>query len=155
MAAKYCAELVNSAIRERYLAKGSHNFTGNLLNSIVVGLYRYGKPYVAFYAASNLKRGAIARKMTFRKRRAYKFNPDYDNVKSSYLPKVKTDKGWGEEDARNFFYSYKANQSNMYEVVVAYPVEYASWIELQRKTTGILGTYESAKTLKVTCFKVG
>ena len=39
---------------------------------------------------------------------------------------------------------------DLFDIVVAYPVEYASWVEKQRSTTGILQTYAYAERVGTT-----
>lgn len=150
---KFCTDLCQEAIRERKNAKGAHNFTGNLLNSIVVCLYREGEPINAYYAAQYVPK-AIQVKMRARKRKSYRFNPDYDGDKSHYLPTVQTNGGWGEDDARNFFWQYTPKGNNLFDIVVAYPVEYGDWVEMKRGTTGILQTYAHADQVGVTYLKL-
>ena len=145
---KFCTDLCQEAIKARQEAGGAHNFTGNLLNSIVVCLYRNKEPINAYYAAQYVPK-AIQVKMRERKRKNYRFNPDYDGDKSHYLPTVQTNGGWGEDDARNFFQNYRPQSTNMFDIVVAYPVEYGNWVEMRRGTTGILQTYAKAGVLAV------
>ena len=145
---KFCTDLCQEAIKARQNADGAHNFTGNLLNSIVVCLYKNKQPINAYYAAQYVPK-AIQVKMRQRKRKSYRFNPDYDGEKSHYLPTVQTNGGWGEDDARNFFQNYRPQSTNMFDIVVAYPVEYGNWVEMRRGTTGILQTYAKAGVLAV------
>lgn len=140
---QYCSELCLQAIQSRRNNPDAHNFTGNLLNSIVVGLYREGIPRYAYYASQYVQ-SAIQVKMS---RGRYHFDPDYDGTKSSYVPVVKTNGGWGEEDAKNFFESYRPKGKNLFDIVVAYPVEYADFIEKLRGTTGIMETWAEAKQI--------
>ena len=131
-----------------------HNFTGNLLNSIVVCLYREKSPTIAYFSSS-LVPEAIRPKMSGPRRRAYVFRPDYDGVYGSkYRPEVKTNKGWGRDDAENFFESYIPNGRNLFDIVVAYTVEYADWVNQQRGTTGILETWKEAKSTGMTFMEV-
>ena len=145
---KFCTDLCQEAIKARENTEGAHNFTGNLLNSIVVCLYKNKQPINAYYAAQYVPKD-IQVKMRQRKRKSYRFNPDYDGEKSHYLPTVQTNGGWGEDDARNFFQNYRPQGTNMFDIVVAYPVEYGNWVEMRRGTTGILQTYAKAGELAV------
>lgn len=145
--------MLNDAIKWRFTNPKAHNFTGNLINSIVVCLYRDRKPVIAYFASS-LVPEAIQPKMRLRKRRMYYFNPDYDGVRSSYFPTVKTNGGWGKDDAEQFFFSYRPPAGNMFDIVVAYPVEYANFIEQERQTTGIIQTWQAAKIMGLTFLKV-
>ncbi len=150
---KFCTDLCQEAIRARKNAPGAHNFTGNLINSIVVCLYRDREPINAYYAAQYVPK-AIQVKMRQRTRKHYRFNPDYDGDKSHYLPTVQTNGGWGEDDARHFFQDYVPKGKNLFDIVVAYPVEYGNWVETQRSTTGILQAYSHAETVGVTYLKL-
>lgn len=149
---KFCDSLCHEAIVDRQYANGAHDYTGNLLNSIVVCLYREQSPIYACYAADRVSK-AIQVKMTTPGR--YRFRGDYDGSdKSTYVPLVATNQGWGEDDARKFFQSYRPNGRNLFEIIVAYPVEYADWIESHRKTTGILATYDHAAHVGVEWLKL-
>lgn len=149
----YCEKLCTEAIKARQQNPKAHNFTGNLLNSIVVCLYRQGNPVIAYYAA-RFTAEAIHVKMKQRKRKRYFFNPDYDGEKSSYLPTIQTNGGWGVDDARDFFNEYKPRGGNLFDIVVAYPVEYANWVEIQRSTTGIVQVRQYAENVGINFLKV-
>lgn len=150
---KFCTDLCQEAINARQNTEGAHNFTGNLLNSIVVCLYREREPINAYYAAQYVPK-AIQVKMRERKRKSYRFNPDYDGNKSHYLPTVQTNGGWGEDDARNFFQNYTPKGKNLFDIVIAYPVEYANWIEIKRGTTGIMRAYSWSEQVSVQYLKL-
>lgn len=150
---KFCSSLCQEAIIARNSAGGAHNFTGNLLNSIVVCLYREKEPINAYYAAQYVPQ-AIQVKMRQRKRKSYRFNPDYDGEISHYLPTVQTNGGWGVDDARNFFQSYTPQGKNLFDIVICYPVEYANWIEMKRGTTGIVRAYSWASSVGVQYLKM-
>lgn len=142
----WCKDLVTAAVRFRLGDPEAHNFTGNLLNSIVVCLYKNSEPLEAFFAADegNVK-SAIMRKMSSRNRPYTFTRGDYEGRPSKYTATVPTDKGWGIDDARNFFWSFSPNRGNVYDIVVAYTVEYANWVETQRKTTNYLITLSYAR----------
>ena len=150
---KFYTDLCQEAINARQNTDGAHNFTGNLLNSIVVCLYREREPINAYYAAQYVPK-AIQVKMRERKRKSYRFNPDYDGDKSHYLPTVQTNGGWGEDDARNFFQNYTPKGKNLFDIVIAYPVEYANWIEIKRGTTGIMRAYSWSEQVSVQYLKL-
>lgn len=139
---RYCIELCRAAITHRYEAPRAHNFTGNLLNSIVVCLYREQKPVIAYYAA-DLEGNVKHVKMTAPRR--YRFKQDYDGARSVYKAEVVTDEGWGEEDARKFFSSYRPSGNYLFTIVVAYTTEYAAFVENHRQSTGFLKTYAFAE----------
>ncbi len=142
----YCEDLCWSAINSRKSAPDAHDFTGNLLGSIVVGLYKEREPVVAYYSAEQNIAKAIQVKMSAnaKYKKKYTFNPDYTGVPSVFKADVRTDKGWGEDDARQFFQWYRPQGKNLFDIVVAYTTEYADWVEMERETTGILNTYDHA-----------
>lgn len=146
---EWCWDLLTSAIRWRESNPQAHNFTGNLLNSIVVCLYRENNPVIAYFSSS-LVGEAIRPKMRQRTRRSYVFNPDYDGAFSKYRPEVQTNGGWGRDDAERFFESYTPRENNLFDIVVAYTVEYADWVNQQRGTTGIMQTWQQAKVTGMT-----
>lgn len=141
---QWCWQILESAVRARENDPKAHDFTGNLLNSIVVCLYENGKPYAPYFA-SDLVPSAIRPKMrrivlSNKRRIGYRFYPDYSGSNSVYIPTVDTNGGWGRQDAEEFFASYRPGGNNMFDIVVAYTVEYANWVQMQRQTTGILQT---------------
>lgn len=135
----YAYTLLVEAMVDRQTAPGKHNFTGNLLNSIVVAVYKNGKPDTAYFASNHVK-GAIHAKMTSPNH--YHFEVDYDGAESDYDPEVETDKGYGAKDAKDFFEEYKPQNPGNYTIVLAYPTEYASYVEAERHTTGFARMYE-------------
>lgn len=151
----YCENLIWWAIRYRKTAFGAHDFTGNLLNSIVVCLYKNRQPLTAFFAAGKVPK-AIQVKMSTdgRGRKRYYFQPDYSGENTGFRADKATDEGWGENDARIFFNSFTPKGKNQFDIVVAYPVEYAEWIEELRGTTGILNTYTEAQRVGVTLLRL-
>lgn len=139
----YCEAICSAAIHYR---KG-HNFTGNLINSIAVCLYRDGSPLSAWLSKDVLK-PSIQRKMTKGGGRngRYYFKVDWDGTKGTrYTPEVETDEQWGEGDAVEFFRRYRPRGRNRFDIVVAYTTEYADFVEAQRGTTGIMNTYDFAQ----------
>lgn len=138
----YCKEILAEALRWRTTQNLGHNFTGNLVNSIVVCLYKHGKPLEAYYASGKVK-SPIHVKMTASRKR-YVFYQDWDGVASVYEPEIKTDEGYGDDDAEKFFSSFRPHASNLFDIVVAYPVEYAEFVEMRRQTTGYMNTFNYA-----------
>ena len=151
---KLCTDLCQEAIKDRKNAPGAHDFTGNLITSIVVCLYKNGSALDAWYASMYEKK-AIQIKMRYRpKRRHYHFKVDYSGEHNTvYLP---PDNGpdvsgrYGVDDAKEFFRSYRPRGKNLFDIIVAYPVEYAEWVEQHRATTGILQAYAHAEEVGVT-----
>ena len=141
---KWCSHILDAAIMARQRNPRAHNFTGNLLNSIVVCLYKNRQPVMAWYAHDRVPE-AIMPKMKKRLRKRIFFKRDYDGESSAYLPTVETNGGWGYEDAQEFFESYTPKGNHLFDIVVAYPVEYANWVQMQRATTGILNTWQFAE----------
>lgn len=145
---RYCDALCDEAIYQRF-HNGGHNFTGNLINSIVVGLYRERRPVYVVLASSKLGKSPIHVKMT--KGKKYHFKPDWDGFESHVVnPSIRTDEGYGNIDAVNFYAHYKPKGKNLFDIVVAYPVEYADFVEQDHQSTGILNTYAYADNVGVT-----
>lgn len=141
---KWCSHILDAAIMARQRNPKAHNFTGNLLNSIVVCFYKNKTPLMAWYAHDRVPE-AIMPKMKKRLRKRIFFKRDYDGEESAYLPTVETNGGWGRDDAQEFFESYKPKGNNLFDIVVAYTVEYANWIQMQRATAGILNVWQFAE----------
>lgn len=129
-----CESLCLAAIYSREHNRRAHNFTGNLINSIVVALYENKKLIQADYAAQKLGKPAIHVKMSVPKN--YKFKSDWDEADTMFSPEIRTDEGWGVNDARNFVKSYEPSVAKGFVITVAYPVEYAEFIEKERASTG-------------------
>ena len=153
MLSEWCYNIMYAAINARAKAEGAHNITGNLLNSIVVGLFREGKPLYAYYSANAVYR-AKYRKMSYRKKRPYHFLRDYQGDEAWIIPQVVTNKGWGLDDALNFFAKWKPKNKQGFEIVVAYTTEYAQFVENERGTTGILATKNYVERTAVSFLKV-
>ncbi len=143
-AAFLCERLIANAVLNRQNAPGAHDFTGNLLNSIVTGYYLDGELRAFFRAES-----AGVRPSRYYKMRAshgtYFFKYDYRGRKSYYKPTIETDGGKGVEDAEMFIMTYTPRIRNGFEIVVAYTTEYATWVENERRTTGFMNTLAWAK----------
>lgn len=159
---EWCYQLMTAAYKFRLGNPRSHEFTGNLINSIMVGLYRERRPiYACIVGDRGVVKAPIMGKMRVRRStlgygaKMYRFKQDWMGTKSAYVPEVQTDGGSGINDARRFFRSYTPDGDNMFDLVVAYPVEYASWIEQQRQSTGILQTYSDAKATGMKLLQVG
>ena len=153
----WCYDLMVLAYKNRLSNPRAHDFTGNLINSIMVGLYRKGNPtYVCIVGDRGVVKAPITGKMRVRasqlgySAKMYRFKKDWSGRKSAYVPTVNTDGGNGVRDASEFFRSYRPSGRNAFDVVVAYPVEYASWVEQERQTTGYLQTLADAKATGIT-----
>ena len=151
----WCWSIVESAVRARLNNPEAHNFTGNLLNSIVVCLYENGRPYAPYYASDVPGvTSAIRRKMKPVLEKRIYLRRDYEGRSSVYTPTVDTNGGWGRDDAEAFFTMFRPDGKNMFDVVVAYTVEYADWVDMQRKTTGFLETRKFAERTGVTFMRL-
>ncbi len=154
---RYCDEVVEAAYRFRTSEPYAHNFTGNLLNSIVCLLYKRGKLVYASYLHDTVK-GPIHGKMTATYRgypQKYDFKQDYDSSSSHYEASVWTNEGYGYDDAKRFASEYPPRiKDAFFEMVLAYTTEYATFVEAQRHTTGYLQTsrYVIDNALKVINF---
>lgn len=138
----YCENILLKAIRFRLEQSHSrgHDYTGNLINSIVVILYDDGEISGVFAAGREGQiRKPICRKMSARKK-AYYYNNDWSNTKSSYRAELPTNRGVADEDVASFINSNTPSVENGFCITVAYTVEYAGWVEFERGTTGFLET---------------
>mgnify|MGYP006988829397 CR=1 FL=1 len=133
----YCRQILNEAIINRYNNVDGHNYTGNLIGSIAVGLWRRGVLVRGFLSADELP-DATMWKMT--SPGVYVFDKDWEGDKSFYRATVKTDKGYGKYDAGSFLAHYRAAKKYVFEIVVAYTTEYAKSVEKKRGTTGYAAT---------------
>lgn len=155
----WCDRILDLAIEFRMRDRKAHNFTGNLLNSIVVILYANTeniKRKVDFFAVENdnvkiairPKMSSVTTRGGARKYR-YRFHPDYDQRDSSFMPSVPTNGGWGYEDAQKFASTYVPKAKTDFVIVVAYTTEYAEFIEQQRHTAGFMSIMKSTEKAAV------
>lgn len=155
---KWCVEILRKAVYERLNPQGGHNFTGNLINSIVVILYRKSNATKTTYYAydkagvrlpirrelSGLTSRGSRRKNRIFFRPGSKFGSEdwsgqWSSLKGENL--IGTDESWGQNDAMKFAAGWTpSNPSNAFTICVAYTSEYASFVEHERGTTGILQT---------------
>jgi hypothetical protein len=133
-----CDNILAKAFSARESAPGSHDFTGNLVNSIVVVLYDDGEiAHVLRMGEEGMVRHPISRKMSARKK-PYFFSQDWSGAQSRYTADVKTNRGFASDDIEHFLFTHRPAYTDGYCVTVAYTVEYADWVESQRRTTGFL-----------------
>lgn len=136
-----CEDLMASAVDFRLNAPGAHNFTGNLINSIVVNLYRDGK--LVKQTTPNdvgVLRPPIQQMMSSPKK--YFFKNDWSGEKSKFFPQVTVEKGKvGRQDFR-----YRSSKRNIFEILVVYTAPYAEWVEMERQTTGFVQMSEYVKS---------
>lgn len=141
--AKYCENLLLDAVIEnRRRNPNAHQFTGNLINSIVVILFDKSEGSIdTFFAYDRLKNpirremSALTTRGTLRKNKI-RFSPDWQNAESAYRPQVVTDESYGQDDARAFASSWRPSTGKQYEICVAYTSEYAEWVELHNQSIG-------------------
>lgn len=159
--AEWCKSLIRYAVEERLHSIGGHNFTGNLINSIVVILYsKQQKKKEAYYSNTISGKPAIMHEVSALnargRLRAYDIHfrpgsrfpsPDwsgtFSTLKASSI--IPTDESMGFMDAVNFVRMWKPLTGKDFEVCVAYTSEYASFVEAERHTTGFLGTMNYAE----------
>lgn len=145
----WCREILRSAISFRLREPEGHNFTGNLINSIVVLLYRKSKGTKASYFAYDSLKLPIRRELSgitargkHRRNRIW-LRPDWSGEQSALKGSelIATDQSWGQNDATNFANNWLPSNPNLdFVICVAYTSEYASFVEHERNTTGILQT---------------
>lgn len=144
--------LIYEAIKARMAEPEAHNFTGNLLNSIVAAVYKDKELDKAFFASDTGIRQPRYYEMTASHGR-YHFKIDYSGQESNYEPEIETLHRKGKDDAYEFISTYRPTV-NGFVVVVAYTAEYATWVEIERSTTGYIRTLNKAKTLALKMFEL-
>lgn len=150
---EYARSIVYKAIEFRLNDQAAHNFTGNLLNSIVAAVY-YNKEFKdAFFSGETGIRQPRYYEMTasHNGNGHYHFKIDYSGKESNYTADIETLHRKGIDDAYEFVSSYTPDKDG-YLVVVAYTTEYASFVEMERHTTGFLKTKQYASKLGMQYF---
>lgn len=150
-----CQNILVDAIRNRLRLSHSqgHDYTGNLINSIVVILYQDGEIADIWSAGEQGQvRKPKFRKMSARKK-MYVYSNDYSMTSSRYRATVPTNRGFADEDVQTFINTNTPDIQNGYCVTVAYTVEYAEWVEMERGTTGYLKTKNNARKEFLKSFK--
>ena len=154
----HCQNILVKAIRNRLRMSHTegHDYTGNLINSIVVVLYQDGEIADIWSAG---EKGQIEkpkfRKMTARKR-LYVYSNDYSRVSSRYRAEVPTNRGFADEDIQRFLNTNEPSIKEGFCVTVAYTVEYAEWVEIERGTTGFVRTERDAwKEFRISFKQIG
>ena len=140
-----CQNILIKAIQSRLSQQNGHDYTGNLINSIVVVLYDEGEISNVLTAGKDgqIKR-PISGKMYARKK-PFRFNPDWSGRSGShFIADIPTDKGVADADIEKFLMSNKPVFTKGWCITVAYTVEYAEWVEIQRQTTGYLESQKFA-----------
>lgn len=144
--------LVYRAIQERERNPRKHDFTGNLLNSIVSAVYKDKNLTKAFFSGESGLKGPRYYEMTASHGR-YHFKVDYEGRESNFNPEIETLKRKGLDDAYEFVSTYSPD-INGFVVVVAYTTEYANFVEQQNATTGFLSTFKYADRIATKMFPI-
>jgi len=147
----YAQGIIYKAIEFRKNQPGAHDYTGNLLNSIVAAVYYNKELKRAFFSGESGIRQPRYYEMTASRGKPYFFKVDYEGKRSYFDPEIETLRRKGIDDAYEFVSTYQPNM-NGFVVVVAYTTEYAEFVELQRATTGYLNTFNYAKKLGMNFF---
>jgi hypothetical protein len=141
-----CQNIVYKAINNRRNAPGKHDFTGNLLNSIVAVLYK-DKELIYYYTSAGSLRYPRYYEMTASHRHGhYHFNIDYEGKTSDYTADVETFRRKAMDDVNEFMSLYTPDRMG-FVMVVAYAVDYAEWVEMARSTTGYVQTLHDAEKM--------
>lgn len=149
---EYARSIVYKAIEYRLSDEAAHNFTGNLLNSIVAAVYYNGDFKDAFFSGETGIRQPRYYEMTSSHGR-YFFKVDYSGKTSVFTPEIETLRRRGIDDAYEFVSTYQPKTKG-YVVVVAYTTEYASFVEMERHTTGYLKTFKYAEKIGLNYFQL-
>ena len=139
--------LLDAVVRNRMGNPNAHQFTGNLINSIVVILFRKDTATIDnFFAYDDLK-NPVRREMSARtargtaRKNAIHFRPDWQGTPhSKYVPEVVTDESTGPQDAVSFASSWSPVTGKDFEICVAYTSEYAGWVEMYHQSTGFMNS---------------
>lgn len=149
----FCRALLALVVGNRLHNKEAHQFTGNLINSIVVILFDRNTGVKSDYYAYDDLKAPIRKEMSAvtsrgtRRKNAVHFRPaDWQGtIDSMYKPEVATDESMGPQDARAFASSWSPSTGKAFEICVAYTSEYAEWVEQQRQTTGYVVSFNSTR----------
>ena len=146
----YAQNILFKAIEFRMKDPNAHNFTGNLLNSIVVAVYLDKDLKKAFFSGETGIRQPRYYEMTASHGR-YHFKVDYEGKESNFTPEIETLRRKGLDDAYEFVSTYSPG-INGFVVVVAYTTEYADFVQMQRGTTGYINTRRYAEKVAMQKF---
>lgn len=155
---EFCRNLLLDAVIENRRGNpNAHQFTGNLINSIVVLLYSHYEGVLSKYFAYDRLQAPIRKEMsamTSRKTQrkyAVHFRPDWQGTPHSiYTPEVATDGSTGPQDATQFANSWSPTTKKGFEICVAYTSEYADWVEMHHHSTGFMNSVSYARKVLVT-----
>jgi hypothetical protein len=136
--------LLDAVIANRRMNPEAHQFTGNLINSIVVILYWKNEGSIDTYFAYDRLNSPIQKEMSSvtsrgtARKNLYRFHPDWQQKDSAYKPELPTDFSTGPADARSFASAWTPSTGKPFEICVAYTSEYADWVQQHRKSTGYI-----------------
>lgn len=148
----FAQNIIYKAIEYRRKNPAKHDYTGNLLNSIVAAVYQNKDLKKAIFSGETGIKAPRYYEMTASHGR-YHFEVDYEGKRSNYTPDVETLRRKGMDDAYEFISTYTPN-INGFVVVVAYTTDYADFVEMQRGTTGYLSTFKYAKKVATQMFQL-
>lgn len=151
----YAQNIVYKAIEFRKKAPGAHDFTGNLLNSIVAAVYQDKGFKKAFFAGETGIKSPRYYEMTasHNGNGHYHFKIDYEGGESNYTAEIETLRRKGIDDAYEFVSTYVPDRDD-FLVIIAYTTEYATFVEMERETTGFVSTFAYAKKLGIRKFRL-
>ena len=152
----YAQSILYKAIDFRRNSPIGHDYTGNLLNSIVCAVYLDKKFKRAFFSGESGIRQPRYYEMTasHNGNGRYFFEIDYSGKRSWYKAEVETLRRKGLDDAYEFLSTYNPDKDG-FLVVLAYTTEYANFIEqIRPTTTGYLNTRKYAEKLGMVYFQL-
>lgn len=151
----FAQNIIYKAIEYRRKNPAKHDYTGNLLNSIVAAVYQNKELKKAIFSGETGIRQPRYYEMTasHNGNGHYHFEVDYEGKRSNYSATIETLRRKGMDDAYEFISTYTPN-INGFVVVVAYTTDYADFVEMQRGTTGYLSTFKYAKKVATQMFQL-
>lgn len=151
----FAQNIIYKAIEYRRKNPAKHDYTGNLLNSIVAAVYQNKELKKAIFSGETGIRQPRYYEMTasHNGNGHYHFEVDYEGKRSNYSAAIETLRRKGMDDAYEFISTYTPN-INGFVVVVAYTTDYADFVEMQRGTTGYLSTFKYAKKVATQMFQL-
>lgn len=143
-----CQNILEKAINFRESAPGKHDYTGNLLTGIMVGLFRKGKLIGAISPEDEFGLPSPVRTQMSHPYK-YFFKRDYEGGESKIKPPVVADTSLhGAEQAYKWIRrNYKTSRKHYFEILVVYGADYASWVEHERGTAGFANTVAYIKSV--------
>lgn len=150
----YAQNIIYKAIEFRKRNPKAHDFTGNLLNSIVAAVYHDGELKNAYFSGeTGIKKPRYYEMTASHNKGHYHFNIDYSGVESNYVATIETLRRKGLDDAYEFISEYSPKIKG-FVVVVAYTTDYANFVEMERQTTGYINTLKYAEKVAMQKFQL-